>query len=200
MRFKVARVAFAGLMSMAVLAMVRPAHAQDTSTSIKIAVCDPTKVLNEIQEGKDTVTKWKQDGEALNDQAKQKKDQLQTMQDELKLILPTSPQYPDKMDAFTKLSADTQAWFQSNQMILQRKQRTQEKELFDKILAAINQVAQAKGDTLVINNAHPDFPDLEHLDANAFYQVILMHTSLYADPKLDITEDVVIAMDKAYTK
>jgi Skp family chaperone for outer membrane proteins len=108
------------------------------------------------------------------------------------------------MDSLTKASVDYQAWLQSNELILQRKDRAQMKALFEKILGAVNQVAQAKGVSLVMNSAHPDFPDTERLDdkafASAFYQVIMMHMSLYADPKLDITEDVVIAMDKAYTK
>lgn len=71
--------------------------------------------------------------------------------------------------------------------------------MFEKILKAIGDVAQAQGITLVMNCAHPDFPDLEHLDPNQFTLTILLHTALYSDPKLDITQQVIIAMDKTYT-
>lgn len=165
----------------------------------KIAVCNPIKVLNQIQEGKDAMAKWKQDGETLTNQATVKKGQLQTEQDEIKLLLPTSDEFEKKVEKFTEDQADTQAWFQSAQMNMARKQRQEEKALFDKILKTVGDLAQAQAITVVVNGAYADFPDVEHMDANAFVQTILLHTSLYVDPKLDITQQVIIAMDKAYS-
>lgn len=178
----------------------RPAAADDAgATPIKLAVCDPISVLNKIQEGKDVMAKWKQDGETLQNQAKVKKDQLDTEGEEIKLLLPTSDEYQNRIEKFTEDQADTQAWFQAAQVNMARKQREEEKVLFNKILDTISEVAKDQGLTLVINGAHADFPELDKLDANAFVQTILLHTSLYNDPGLDITDKVIIAMDKKYS-
>ncbi len=193
--------AWAGLIlgTMSLLAWARPAAADDASGSVKIAVCDPIKVLNQIQEGKDSMAKWKQEGDSLTDQATAKKSQLQSEQDALKLILPTSDDYETKVETFIQHQADAQAWLQAAQMNMARKQRTEEKTMFDKILKTIGDLAQAQGLSVVINGAHADFPELDKMDANAFVQTILLHTALYSDTKLDITQQVIIAMDKAYS-
>ncbi len=128
-----------------------------------------------------------------------KKKQLETQQDELKLLLPTSADYEKKMEDLTSANADSQAWLQSTQVNMTRKQRMEEKELFDKIVKAIEEVAKEQGITLVINCAHPEFPDPDHMDANAFFNTIFLHSSLFHDPSMDITEKVVIAMDKTYS-
>jgi len=183
-----------------VMTLARPAAADETGTpAIKVAVCDPITVLNKIQEGKDVMAKWKQDGETLQNQATVKKGQLQTESDEIKLLLPTSDEYQKKIEKFTEDQADTQAWFQAAQVDMARKQREEEKKLFSEILKTVGDVAKEQGINLVINAAHADFPELDKLDANAFVQTILLHTSLYSDVSLDITDKVIIAMDKTYS-
>jgi Skp family chaperone for outer membrane proteins len=194
--------AWVGLIAgvVAVAGFAHRALADDTiPPSAKLATCDPIKVLNQIQEGKDAMAKWKQDGESLQNQANVKKGQLQTEQDEIKLLLPTSDEFEKKVEKFTQDQADTQAWFQSAQVNMARKQRLEEKALFDKILKTVADLAQAQNILIVVNSAHAEFPDLEHMDANAFVNTILLHTSLFTDAKLDITQQVIIAMDKAYS-
>jgi Skp family chaperone for outer membrane proteins len=124
---------------------------------------------------------------------------LQTESDEIKLLLPTSDEYQKKIEKFTEDQADTQAWFQAAQVNMARKQREEEKKLFSEILKTVGDVAKEQGINLVINAAHADFPELDKLDANAFVQTILLHTSLYSDVSLDITDKVIIAMDKTYS-
>jgi Skp family chaperone for outer membrane proteins len=189
----------AGLLAMLSLAfLTRPAMADD-QPPLKVGVCDPLKVIRECQEGKDVESKLKQDTETLNNQLDIKKKQLETKQDELKLLLPTSPDYQTKMDDLTSTQAQTQAWFQSTQVIMARKQKLEEDQLFDKVLKAVSDVAKSQGMTVVLNSAQPDFPEPDRMDANVFIQTILMHSSLYHDPGMDITEKVVIAMDKSYS-
>ena len=180
--------------------LARPAAADESGApGVKVGVCDPITVLNKIQEGKDVMAKWKQDGETLTNEANVKKGQLQTEQDEIKLLLPTSDEYEKKIEEFTQHQADTQAWYQAKQVNMARKQREEEKKLFSEILKSVGDVAKEQGITLVINGAHADFPELDKLDANAFVQTILLHTSLYSDVSLDITDKVIIAMDKTYS-
>jgi Skp family chaperone for outer membrane proteins len=186
------------VMVASLLSWAMPARADDMPV-LKMGVCDPIKVLTQIQEYKDVMAKLKQDGDTLNNQVQVKKGQLQTEQDEIKLLLPSSDEFEKKIEKLTEDNADTQAWMQAMQVNFARKQRLADKGLFDKVLKAIGDVAQAQGITLVMNCAHPDFPDSDKMDLNAFFQMVLLHTSLYNDPKLDITQQVIIAMDKTYS-
>jgi Skp family chaperone for outer membrane proteins len=164
----------------------------------KVAVCDPLKVLGQILEGKDASAKWKAEGDSLTAQAQQKKDTLTSEADALKLIMPGSDEYESKVEKLTSDQADTQAWYQAAQMNLARKQRSEQKQLFSKILDSIKIVATTQGITVVINASHPEFPEIEKMDANAFIETIMLHVCLFADEHLDITSDVVIALDKQY--
>src|SRR5580704_8748745 len=83
------------------------ARADDTTMPpAKVAVCDPLKVLGQILEGKDASARWKAEGDSLNAQAQQKKDQLQAEADALKLIMPGSDEYESKVDKLTQDQAD----------------------------------------------------------------------------------------------
>ncbi len=191
----------AGAVSLLVLA--RPAGADDVAAQapLKVAVCNPISVLNKIQEGKDVMAKWKQDEETLNNEAQAKKDQLTTEASEIKLLLPTSDEYQKKIEQLTDDQANTQAWFQAKQVNMLRTQREEQKKLFAEILKAVSDVAKDQGLTLVLNSAHAEFPELDKMDANAFVQTILEHGTLYQadNPSLDITDKVIIEMDKAYS-
>lgn len=176
------------------------ATGQAVPTTSKIAVCDPIKVLSQIQEGKDAMAKWKQEGETLQNQANVKRGQLQTEQDEIKLLLPTSDEFEKKVEKFTEDQMDTQAWLQAAELNFSRKRNEEEKDLFNKILKSISDIAAAQKIQLVLNSSHADFPaEVDKMDANAFVQTILLHTTLFADTTLDITPQVIIAMDKNYS-
>jgi Skp family chaperone for outer membrane proteins len=165
---------------------------------VKIAVCDPLKILGQILEGKDASGRWKVAGDSLNAQAQQKQDQLKSEEESVKLIMPGSADYDTRIEKLTEDEADAQAWLNAAKANLARRQRNEQKQLFAKIQDAIKQVAAAQGITMVINASHPEFPDVEKMDANAFIETIMLHVCLYADDRVDITQDVAIALDKAY--
>jgi Skp family chaperone for outer membrane proteins len=189
----------AGLVcGMAMLVPGRLALAQSNMPATKVAVCDPLKVLGQILEGKDASGRWKAEGDTLQQQASQKQEQLKSEEESVKLIMPGSPDYDQRMEKLTQDEADAQAWVAATKANFARKQRAEQKELFKKIQDAIKQVAAQQGINLVLNGAQPEFPDLERMDGNVYLQTIMAHICLFADDHLDITSDVVIALDKAY--
>ena len=167
---------------------------------VKVAVCDPLKVLGTILEGKDDSTRWKQEQTDLQAQAQAKKDALTQEADEIKVLKQDSPEYETRIEKFNSDQADAQAWLQSSQVNLARKQHAEQKVLFQKIVDAIGAVAKQQGITLVLNASHPEFPDLDKMDANAFVETIMLHICLYSETTPDITQDVEIHMDQAYKK
>jgi Skp family chaperone for outer membrane proteins len=170
------------------------------SATVKVAVCDPLKVLGTILEGKDDSTRWKQEQTDLQAQAQQRKDSLTAEADGIKVLKQDSPEFEDRIEKFNEDQANAQAWLQSSQVNLARKQHSEQKVLFQKILDAIASVAKTEGVTLVLNASHPEFPDLDKMDANAFVETIMLHVCLYSETTPDITQDVEIYMDKGYKK
>ncbi len=175
-----------------------PARADDAP--LKIAICNPLKVATQLQEYKDMVEKVKSDQASLESQLDQRKEKIKSMEDELKLLLPDSPEYSEKNNALIQYQIETEVWTKMQQIDQTRKQKTNTKALFDKIEAAVAQIAKDRGITLVISDHGADIPDnLDQITPDQLNSLLIERTILFEDSKLDITQDVVIALDKAYT-
>jgi Skp family chaperone for outer membrane proteins len=175
-----------------------PARADDLP--LKIAICNPLKIATQVQEYKDMVEKVKADSTNLESQLDQRKEKIKSMSDELKLLLPDSPQYAEKNNDLIQYQIETEVWTKMQQIDQTRKQKTNTKALFDKIQAAISQIAKDRGFNLVLADHSADIPDdLDNITPEQLNNLLIERTVLYEDSRLDITQDVVIALDKAYT-
>jgi Skp family chaperone for outer membrane proteins len=175
-----------------------PARADDVP--LKIAICNPLKIATQLQEYKDMVEKVKADSTNLESQLDQRKEKIKSMSDELKLLLPDSPQYAEKNNDLIQYQIETEVWTKMQQIDQTRKQKTNTKALFDKIQATIGQIAKDRGFNLVLADHSADIPDdLDNITPEQLNNLLIERTVLYEDSRLDITQDVVIALDKAYT-
>jgi Skp family chaperone for outer membrane proteins len=190
-----ALVVVAGMLLMS----ARPAVAADDLGS-KIGICNPLKVITQIQEYKDITENLKQESTSLTTEATQRNAKIQSMQDELKLLEVNSPQYKEKNEALLKYSIETDTWSRLAQLQEQRKMKEQTKALFDKMNQAVAQVAKDRGLVMVLSDHPVQIDDADKLDANTFNAALLSATILFSDPKMDITQDVIVAMDKNYNK
>jgi len=175
---------------------VSPAARAD---DIKIAVCNPMKVLQSMQEFKDLEAKTKADTQQISAQLTAKKDAIKTMQDSLNLLLPDSPQYAQQNEDLLKASIDYKNTVDLANQHMMRQQKLHVKALFDKIQDESGKIAQAKGYTMVISSHQPDVENLDNIDLqNLATALVIQRVVLYSDPKLDITQDVLVALDKDY--
>jgi len=185
------------LLAMLSLPVVRPARADEVP--LKIAVCNSLKIATQIQEYKDLVEKAKADRASLESQLNDRNQKIKAMQDELKLLLPDSAQYAEKNKALLNYRIEGEVWAKTMQLDVARKEKQSNKMLFDKIQATVAQTANERGITLVIADRSRDLPEnVDEIPAETLTALLLDRTILYTDPKLDITQDIVIAMDKAY--
>lgn len=194
--FKLPMMLMAAFFAATILAPLQAAHAD--GTGVKIAVCDPLKVLMQIQEYKDSNDKFKAEENSLQQELNNRKTKLQSMQDQLKLIMPDSPQYTDQNQQFLQYNYETEAWFRVMTAELQRKDKARAKEMFDKVQAAVADLAKDRQIDLVISSFAPDITDPDKVDPQNYRFLLLQRSVLFSDPKLDITQDVIVAMDKAY--
>lgn len=166
---------------------------------VKICVCDPMAVLKQMQEFKDLQTKTKADQQTVMAQVKQKQDDIKAKQEALNLLLPDSQQYAQQNQELLKASIDYKVFGELTQANFVREEKNHLKALFDKIQATAGKVAQAKGYNLVISSHQPEIDNIDQIDVqNLTAALLIQRVVLYNDPKLDITEDVLVSLDKDY--
>ena len=182
--------AFAALLLTAV-----PALAQQ-----KIAIANPIKILNELQETKD-INQTMTDQQAVfknnvGTREQELKD-LQTQRDQLK---PDAPQWAEKNNELVQKKAVAEAWAQETQRGMQRKFRDQAKRMQEKITATIAKIAAAKKIDLVLADQKPEVSDdqLEKMQPQQIMGVLFGRNILFAGDSLDITQEVITELDKIY--
>jgi len=188
-------VAMLGLISFAAAA---PAPGQSASAT-KIAIANPARIFNEIQETKDlkqlieTKTKnLEQDRFARE----QKLKDLKALRDQLK---PDAPQYADRDRELRQAAIEYDTWMKMNQAEMQFEQKRQMLLIFNKITTAVQEVATAKGIDVVIAEQKPEFPpNLDQINADQLRVLINSQNVLFNSPQVDISTDVITSMDAKY--
>ena len=111
-------------------------------------------------------------------------------------VLNTLLQGTKDHDAQLKLVINKQATLQGQaeyyKQYFQVKDMKWKNELYQKILAAVNAVAEAKGLTMVFERTEPQFP----IKAEQFAVTVSTHKLIYGKGCLDITSDVIAEIDK----
>jgi Skp family chaperone for outer membrane proteins len=166
----------------------------------KIAVANAGKIFSEIKEKKDWEQKMLQDQNTLKDTAFQKQQKVKSLTDQRDNLRTDSPQYAEKDKELQTAKIDFEVWAQIQQAESQRTNKMQTKALFDKIVNAVAEVATAKGIDLVIADQHPEIPDnfMEQATLEQLRALLGQRNVLYSSPQVDITQDVITAMDAKY--
>jgi hypothetical protein len=117
----------------------------------------------------------------------------------LNLLKPGTDEYDAKEKDLTQKTIEFDVWVQVTGKELQEQQKVQMKQIFDKIEAAIANIAKEDGIDLVIADQGTDLPeDLDKLTVDQVRQLISQRTILYSDGKNDLDNDVIISLDKDY--
>jgi len=187
MRFAVAL--FAMLFTTAALSAQTP----------KIAVANPAKIFNEIQETKDLQAKLADDLKTLQATDHEKSTKVKDMQANRDTLKPDSPQYNDINKQLMQATVEYEVWSRLQQADVQRQQKLQIKNLFEKITAATGDIAKQRGIDLVIAENKPEFPDnIDQINADNLRMLISQRNILYDSGTLDISNEVIAAMDAKY--
>lgn len=179
----------------ALLLSAVPALAQQ-----KIAIANPIKILNGLQETTD-INKTMTDEQAVfkNDLAKREQDlkDVQTQRDQLK---PDAPQWAEKNKELIQKKSEGEAWAQNTQLDMQRRFRDQAKRMQAKIDSAISKVAKDKKIDLVVADQKPEINDqmMEKMNPQQIMGVLFGRNILFAEGAPDITQDVITELDKIY--
>src|SRR4051812_25374931 len=108
------------------------AHAQDA----KIAVCNPARVFGDMQETKDLKASLESQRKQIETEVAQRQQKVKDLQAARDLLKADSPQYQKADQDFMQEAIQFDTWSKITQAQLQGQQKTQMKNLFDKIVAA----------------------------------------------------------------
>ena len=139
------------------------------------------------------------DKKSLDNQDIERKARIKDLQSARDALKPDAPNYEKTNNDYVQAQIEYQAWRQIALINLQRMQKLQMTQLFNKITASVAEVATKKGIDLVLAEQRPDFPDnIEQLTVEQVRGLITARNVLYVSGNVDITTEVVTSMDQKY--
>jgi Skp family chaperone for outer membrane proteins len=172
------------------------ARAQGTT---KIAVANPVKIFNDLQETKDLRAKMDNDQKQAETLRVQKTSHLKDTKEQRDSYDQKSAKYNEMNQKYLAEAIELDTWSKITAVQLQNDQKQKIADLYAKILRGIATVATAQKVDLVLADQAPQLPDnLESIDVNQLRAILGSRNILYFGAGADITDAVVTEMDKSY--
>ena len=188
------------LCAAALLFPTRFAAADEASP--RVATVNTVEVFNKMQETKDLKQKMDSDGKAINDELGRRKADLQEAQKQRELYVEGTPDYEKANKVLIEKAIATQVWQELINADLGRQQKSQMRNLFTKIEEATKEVADAKKIDLVIVDQKMDLPTdpkfMEQIKVEQLRELLMRRAVIYNNGRLDITNEVLAAVDAKY--
>jgi Skp family chaperone for outer membrane proteins len=165
----------------------------------RIAVANPGRIFNEMQELKDLKESLDSENQRLKAQEDERRSELTKLQAQRNQLKADSPQWDKLNNQLMEAVGDFQLWAQKEKMKADRNQKRQIKALFQHIEEACGEVAQREGFDIVISDQRPEIP--ENLDTINFDQLRALISSrnvLYTGKQTDISDAVIALVDSKY--
>ena len=179
---------------LALLCWTMPAKAE-----LKISTVNAAKVFNEIQETKDLKSKMENDQKNLQAEDLKRKTDLKDLQSARDALKPDAPQYADANEKLMRAAIDYRVWQEVKGAEIQRTQKMEMLKIFNKITTAVTEVATAKGIDMVIAEQRPEIPEnIDAINVDQLRLLINQRNVLFSTPAVDISNDVIAAMDAKF--
>jgi Skp family chaperone for outer membrane proteins len=176
-----------------------PATAQDAP---RIATVNPAKVFSEMQETKDLKQKMEADRKTITDEGQRRGQEVEDAKKKRALFNEGTDDFNKANKEYLEKVIAAQAWQELIKQDLQRQQKSQMKNLFEKIEAATKEVAEAKKLDLVLVEQKIDLPSdpntMEQINVDQLRNLINQRSVMYSNGKFDITNDVLASVDAKY--
>ena len=179
--------------------LIPSSSASAQTAAARIAVADATRIFNEMQETKDAQKGMGEERDRLNAIGKEKADEVRKLQAERDQIKPDSPKYDDLNEKLTDAALDFKLWQAKATSGAERNQKRQIKALFQKVEAAVAEIAKRDGYDLVLTKVRPELPaNVDNINYDQIVAALSGRNVLYASPKVDISDAVIALLDSKY--
>jgi len=189
-------------LALSAAALFMPARFAAAQDGPRIATVNPAKVFNEMQETKDLKQKMESDRTAIQNEAKRRSDDLEEAKKKRGIFTEGSEEFSKANKELIEKAVGLQTWQELIKADLARQQKSQMKNLFEKIEQATKEVAEAKKLDLVIVEQKIDLPSdpntMEQINVDQLRGLINQRSVMYSNGKFDITNDVLARVDAKY--
>jgi Skp family chaperone for outer membrane proteins len=175
-----------------------PAVAPVQTGPTRVAIANPSKIFNDMQETKGLREKLEVRRKELLNKEEQMRAAIKAKADELAQINPKHPRHEEVLEDLDNLNAQLQAWGVATKASVERQQKKMVKDLYDKIETAVGEVAQANGIDLVIADGRQEIANLDQVPAEELRRVLNTRNVLFSTKGVDITEKVITLLDAKY--
>jgi Skp family chaperone for outer membrane proteins len=169
---------------------------------MKIAVANPSRILQQMQETQAKNTALQQEQAGLAAENKKRIEDIEAAQDKLvKFSKKGTPDFNEQANKLLEMRVQLQVWGEMKKSELGRRHKEEIKALFEKIQATIAQIAQERKIDLVITDFSTDIPDdLDAVTPEQLHQMISQKNVLFTGKGVDISAEVTARLDAAYKK
>lgn len=189
------------LAPLAAIALIAIAFTGSIASAQKIALANPAKIFQELKETADlrkAMEAKEQQVKNTQFEKQQKIKDLQARRDQLK---PDSSGYAEANRDLMQAAVDYEVWGKMTQVEVQNEQKRQLLGIFNRITNAVSEVATAKGIDLVVTDQRPEIPEnLDAVNVDQLRGLINSRNVLFFKPQIDISADVVAALNAKYEK
>lgn len=191
------RIALASLLiaATAAIAPARQAAAQDS----KVGVANLSRIIQSMQEAQDKNKTKADELRRLDEEQKAKAQAIENLKKDRENFKKGSPEYAERNQQILQKSVELQSWNELQKLDLTRRQKDEIKSFYDKINAAIQQVATDKKLDLVIADFSVEIPpDLDTVNPEQLQQIIRQKQVLYTAKGVDISDEVINRLNAQY--
>ena len=174
------------------------ARAQDVA--VRMAVCNPGKVFDGMDEKRALEEKMKNERDKINLEVSRRRAEVEEIKKQLSELKPDTPIYKEKSQLLLQKAIDFEVWARLTEAEMARAEKETIKSLFEKIREATKEVAESKKIDLVLSERRPDLSDnaTAKLTPDQLRQMINASDVLYSTTKADITDAVILVLNKKY--
>ncbi|CAN5643327.1 hypothetical protein BH09PLA1_BH09PLA1_25110 [soil metagenome] len=167
----------------------------------KVAIANPAKIFTELKETGDLRKAMEAKEQQVKSQQFEKQQKIKDLQARRDQLKPDSSGYAEANRDLMQAAVDYEVWGRMVQAEVQQEQKRQLLGIFTRITNAVSEVATAKGIDLVITDQRPEIPEnLDAVNVDQLRGLINSRNVLFFKPQIDISADVVTALNAKYEK
>ena len=164
----------------------------DATGAAKVAVVDVTRVLEQSKKHQAWKDKMEKEQEKMKAEFTAMRSELQSLEENIKLRNRGSEDYIKLTGQFVEKKAIMEAKNAFYEEKVTSQMQTWTEDLYKSLMIVVDRVAQQKGIDIVLAKEQLDLPAPSLRD---FMLTIKTKKVLYNDPKMDITSEVLAALD-----
>lgn len=164
-----------------------------------IAVANVARVFAEMQETKDLQTRMDAAGRKVMQDDAERSNKLKDLQSSRDLTRSNTPDWEKANKALMDARIEYRVWVETTRAEMAHDQKMQTKELYDKIIAAVGEIAKNRGIEIVVAEKKQLSPEnIEKMNVDDFRAMLSQREVLYASAGSDITSEVIALLDARF--